>query len=1262
MTARDAWIQLRRFSSVFPALLIVFLGAACATYKYLPPDKGQIPELSYPDAPPAQSIYLIGSPRIDLPVAAQGSHAIGPSLSTAAGEKIMIITGMRLGSIRRRDTLAVLDRLEEWFGFFREGMTRTVVIPGADDWAGGTRYGYRNVRLRQALLEMRLNDSDLVLPGGGCPGPEEITLGPGLVLLLIDTQWWLHEWEKSSIEEGCNARTEADFLANLEDALLRNTGKTIVVAAYHALDSRGERGGHFSWKSHIFPWAEGDRPSYLPMPGLGSLYVLYRSVLGEAQDQCHARYRQMIRAMGQVLGRYPDLIYLSASEHSLEYQTRGEQHFINSGSFEKGGAIAARGEGFSAPVSGFARLDVYPDGRLNLHIYDGSDVTGNPIFSRNIHQVRRPEPHAYPSPEVRPSYADSSATVAASTRYSKKSKRPGMLGNNYRQTWAMPIRVPYLDLATEQGGLRPLQSGGGQQTRSLRLGDPEERTWVIRSVEKYPEKAVPPGLRGTIAADVVRQQISASHPYAALMVPPLADAAGIYHTNPRLVWLPDDPLLGTYRHSFGNALYLFEERPEDEQRKSPGFGRPQEISSTPSVLKKMRKDADHQVDQLHVLRSRLFDMLIGDWDRHDDQWRWAEFEISKNLTLYRPIPRDRDQAFFWSDGWLMKLGTRRWGIRKFQGFHHRIRDIEGFNYNARYFDRTFLNRLELDDWRTVANTLKLQLPDSILNAATHRLPAEVGPIDGDVIAGKLKSRRDRLGEYAEQYYRFLAREVDVPGTDKDDLFEVRRLEDGQTRLSIYRLRGKNQKSELPYFQRLFRADETREIRLYGLDGDDHFVVSGEADTGIRLRIVGGPGRDSLENSSVLPDVGNQTWFYDNKKGTGVQTIQAIRNRTTDRDPLINLYQRDAFRYDLTTPIAYLNYNPDDGLFLGAGVSVVTHGFRKVPFKTNHSLRAELAPRSQSYGLFYKGHFTDLLGKWDLLLRLEAFVPSFTGFFYGYGNETAFDEARFEEDRGYYRARYEHLVVLPELQWNSDNELHQINAGGGYQSVNVRSSLNQISGQERFILSFAQSLPYPLLDVRRHYIAWTLRYSFDNSDSRLYPRRGFRAQAGLAGVHDIDGAPNPINFARWWASASYYYTFGTALRSTLALRAGALGNTGTWEFYHAPAIGGLDTFRGLRRSRLSGEQAFYQNTELRIRLVSFRSPLVPGDFGINMFQDLGRVWVDDDPSVAGGRSTLLHRSYGLGVWLAPLSRAAASLDYSWSNLGERAAFLRLGFMF
>ena len=61
----------------------------------------------------------------------------------------------------------------------------------------------------------------------------------------------------------------------------------------------------------------------------------------------------------------------------------------------------------------------------------------------------------------------------------------------------------------------------------------------------------------------------------------------------------------------------------------------------------------------------LFDLIIGDWDRHEDQWRWAEQEDGKD-EIYEPIARDRDQTFF-------DLGTRT----AKRGDVHRVDAVDG---------------------------------------------------------------------------------------------------------------------------------------------------------------------------------------------------------------------------------------------------------------------------------------------------------------------------------------------------------------------------------------------------------------------------------------------------------------------------------------------------------------------------------------------------------------------------------------------------------
>jgi hypothetical protein len=44
-------------------------------------------------------------------------------------------------------------------------------------------------------------------------------------------------------------------------------------------------------------------------------------------------------------------------------------------------------------------------------------------------------------------------------------------------------------------------------------------------------------------------------------------------------------------------------------------------------------------------------ICIGDWDRHEDQWRWGR--ISMKMINLQTYSRDRDQAFSKYDGALV---------------------------------------------------------------------------------------------------------------------------------------------------------------------------------------------------------------------------------------------------------------------------------------------------------------------------------------------------------------------------------------------------------------------------------------------------------------------------------------------------------------------------------------------------------------------------------------------------------------------------------
>ncbi len=1242
----------------FVSLILILLFQACAIDRdfYLHP---QTDYLNIDNEDVYHTIYFLGgSDKVSV-----GNSPVGQSLARqmeVSGKRSTLLllgnNSLRNTTINSDSTKKALERkqlLRLRYDFFNGLKGKYYGVLGPHEWASGSRKGMQNARILEEIIEDELDQGNIIRPASGCPGPEEIEIGDNIVLLLIDTQWLFHSWDKPKIAEGCEAESNLDFYVNLDDALKRNYNKKIIVAGHHSLKASGRHGGYFPVKSHV-----------VPLPVLGSIHVGMRSWLGNPQDLTNPAYKKFIRTMQDLLSSHPDLIYLSAHEKTLEYHQFNNIHLLNSGSYSQGVEVAQKEADFASGKRGYGRIMFKNDGSCILEYWG---MEGNKTGLLYQEELFREWNRSFEDEDLQIQdidYSDSVINTFASNLYTKKGKRPGMLGNNYRKEWIAEVKnVPYFDLDQELGGLKILKRGGGQQTKSLRLEDKNEKQYVLRSIEKYPESAVPAELRNTVAVEIVTDQISAAHPYGAFAIPKMAEAAGIYHANPKLYYLPNDPALGIYRSNFADGLYLFEERPAKNREDIESFGRSEDIVNTFEVLKQTRKDGDHYVDQEFTLRSRLFDILIGDWDRHDDQWRWATFKDDEDYTYYRPIPRDRDQAFFWSDGWLLKLASRRWGIAKFQGFHDQIRDVDGLGYNGRYFDRSFLNEPSREKWIAIARDLQERITDEIIENSIREMPPEIFDLNGEEIIRKLKNRRNDLVKYAEDYYEFLSKNVNILGSDKREHFTVDRIDEEQTRVTVFLLKGNSEEVKRKTYERLFYSSETDEIRLYGFDDDDIFHIRGNVVEGIKIRIVGGKGDDIIQDNSRVSGLGKQTLIYDEKSNTTISSAGEVKNKTSDKDAWINDYNRKEFKYNLTAPIIYPGYNPDDGIFIGAGILHKNHGFRKDPFKSQHVLKADIAPKSQSYDFSYKGTFTEAIGKWDFRINADIFAPSYTDYFYGYGNETEFDRDKFNIDKRYYSARYIQYILYPEILRRSQNEAHQFVLGGGYQSVNVKSELNDLNEeQNRFIIDYANSLDYELLDVHRHFLALYGSYTFSTTNSDFFPLQGIKWNIFAIGLKDIDDKEIEVNYQRIRTDISYYYTFGAFLRMTLALRAGGIFTNGDFEFYHAAKIGGSNTFRGVRKFRLAGRNSFYQNTDLRIKLFNIRNPLIPTTFGLVFFHDFGRVWMEDDPSTTTGESEKMHRAYGGGIWLAPLNKVSFGVDYSRSTLDEDALYLRVGFFF
>lgn len=449
-----------------------------------------------------------------------------------------------------------------------------------------------------------------------------------------------------------------------------------------------------------------------------------------------------------------------------------------------------------------------------------------------------------------------SLTVIPGPEYKAGWLHEALFGKHYRDIWTSPAKVKVLDLETFAGGLTPIKQGGGFQTKSLRFQGKDGRQYAFRSTNKDPKAVLPLELRETFAADIVQDQISSSNPSAALVVDVFADALGVLHPKPLIVIMPDDSRLGEFRSTFSGVLGIIEEYPADGPDGTPGFAGSDKIVSTIKLYEALEKDNDNQVNAEALLTARLLDVFVGDWDRHIDQWRWARFKENGRNVWY-PIPRDRDQAFALFDGLFPLIGAR--AITQFHHFYEKFGDMNSLTFSGRFVDRRLLVSLDKKRWDTVVQNLIGKLTDEVTEQAVQQLPPEHYALRGKWLTSTLKSRRNTLKHAADEYYELLSDYVDVHFSDKAELVDVNRLDDGSTEIVAYDLKQSGERGD-ELFRRTFLTSETAEVRLYLHGGDDKCTITGNGGTSIVVRVIGGGGDDELTDKTQ----GRGIYFYDDK--------------------------------------------------------------------------------------------------------------------------------------------------------------------------------------------------------------------------------------------------------------------------------------------------------------------------------------------------------------------------------------------------------------
>ena len=744
-------------------------------------------------------------------------------------------------------------------------------VTGNHDWANTVgEAGLRRVQNlgEQLALGRKAGRYVSLLPAPSDPGPVVRDLRRNVRIAFFDTHWFLQERSPAQ---------RIQYFERLMKALNGARDREVILVAHHPYYSAGPHGAVM--------------PGYHT---LGIAYVL-KEAGALVQDLNSPPYDALLAGLRQTFEatKKPPLIYAGGHDHSLQVLTGADdadpRFVLVSGAGSKVSSLQmGPGLVFGAAEPGYMKLVFRKDDGVDLFVVAGnrqfrecagtdaeiakcmadgrsafktvysasllgpskaprelipvsSDTMapGTPWWTEPeakdvpaaIVAAKEPEdiefaPAAVP-PHVLLEGADS-VTATPGRSYPAGKLRRLFAGDLNRHLWNVPVRLPVVDLNKVGGGLRPRELIGGKQTVGLRFTGGNGLEYDFRPIVKNAAPVLPRWIRAKWILSALDDQMAAQFPLAAVVVSGLQEALGIAAPRPVPVVMPNELGLGRYRAVFAGRVGLLSVNANERTGDQPGFAGYSRIIDGEEVFDSLTVDAEGSFDDEYYLRVRLLDFLVGDWDRHERQWRWGRRRVD-GRTRWRPIPEDRDWAFARMDGAVSAVS--RWLLPRYVGFSDKLPPIERLAESAGRIDHRVLNKLGREEFVRVAREVQSGLSDSVLERAIAALPPPYQASERDHLVGALKARRDRLAAYAEDYYRLLARRLEVYGADSTkEVIEFERINEDQARVRV-RIGGPAGKLR---FERVVDARDTREVILFINPAEDQVLGAGDLPFKVRV--------------------------------------------------------------------------------------------------------------------------------------------------------------------------------------------------------------------------------------------------------------------------------------------------------------------------------------------------------------------------------------------------------------------------------------------
>jgi len=1080
-----------------------------------------------------------------------------------------------------------------------------IFTPGKNEW---NKKGHKGLDDLESFLQD--NSKAKFWPNDGCPIESE-EINEDVVLIMIDSQWYLENWDDYPyINNKCEIKTRDQFFAEFKDELKDNYGKTIIVAVHHPILS-------------------------------STKYGFIKKVAGFSdQTYQNAEQSRLHNILEATAREFDDVIFVSGNDQNLQYLDHHEVPQIISGAAAKTQKARAEKKGhFASDKNGYAKLILFKDGSSLVRFYETTATDSKFLFEKEIQRKRTSLDEVSYKPKD--SYGKTQlSSVYSSEETDKSGLHKWAWGEHYRDLYSKQINAPVLFLDDLSGNVKPISEGGGNQSRSLRLINDNENEYTLRALRKSAIRFIQNNMKehyladivdNTVAERIVMDYYTTAHPYAPYALNDLMDDVDIPHVSPKIYFVPKQEALGVFNDEYGDELYMLEEHVGDENKDLVIFGSPDDILSSSDLRMELLESKDARVDEDEYIKARMFDMLVGDWDRHDDQWRWAEIEGDDGKKVYKTIPRDRDQAFSKYDGpiiSLLKLGFPP--FRAMQSFNSSIKSVKWFNTAGYAMDKMIIQTSNWEDWEKQVKFIQTNITDAKIEDAFANLPEEVKDQSMVNIKKNLKIRRDNLMTVAQDYYKYLNKFHVVTGTDEDDKFLITRKNDGITEIQI-------SSEDKVVYENSYNSKDTKEIWIYGLDGDDEFKIEGKGNNLIKLKVLGGEENDiyNFENSRNA-----KLYDYKSKDNTIIKA---------GKKWLVDSYEINNFDYTKrktsnNSIFPTVGFSSDAGVNVGVSDTYTTYGLAKNPFTTQHTLGVNYFFDTQGLELSYFGEFAHIFYNWNLGIDVYYTSPNFTLNYFGNGNETMYDDS--EVDLDYNRVNIEQWRFAPSLIWTNRR-------GSRFQFSAMIESLEVERDVERFIGDRFQANNDIFED--QLYAGAEVEYQYLNKRKNpAYPNLGVQLDLTAGYKKSIDDSDNELGYLK--PSLSIDYPLHSSGIIVLATKIGGeVIVSDKYEFYHGAMLGGNDNLRAFRNQRFNGKSSFYQSSDLRIGLGKVKTSFMPLRFGVTGGFDYGRIWVNND------NSKDWHTSYGGSVFINGFSAFTGNVGYYTSEEGNRVMFT-FGFKF